>query len=79
MNEVGVNDRVWMLHCKNEKCNEFFDYFGPVAAFTNISCTHCGKSAKHGLVISGGTPTPSDQGNALIFILEDGNPWMFGD
>ena len=43
MNEVRVNDGVWMLHCKNEKCNEFFDYFGPVTAFTNISCTHCGK------------------------------------
>lgn len=49
MNEVSVNHNVWMLHCKNEKCNEFFDYFGPVTAFTNISCTHCGKSTKHGV------------------------------
>jgi hypothetical protein len=40
-------DTLWQLQCKNEKCNEFFDYFGRLSSNTRISCTHCGKSSKH--------------------------------
>ena len=44
-----VNDSLWRLRCKNEKCKEFFDYFGRLSSVTSISCTHCGKSSKHGV------------------------------
>ena len=49
METAGLRDSLWMLHCKNEKCSEFFDYFGRVSSLTIISCTHCGKSSKHGV------------------------------
>ena len=47
MNDVKINDSLWMLQCKNEKCNEFFDYCGRVSSVTRIACTHCGESSKH--------------------------------
>jgi hypothetical protein len=45
MNDIVSS--LWMLQCKNEKCEMFFDYFGRLSALVGISCTHCGKSSKH--------------------------------
>jgi len=42
-------DSLWMLQCKNAKCNELFDYFGRLSFVTSIACTHCGKSSRHGV------------------------------
>jgi hypothetical protein len=42
-----MTDTLRKLHCKNGKCNEFFDYFGRLNSMMNISCTHCGKTSKH--------------------------------
>jgi hypothetical protein len=44
-----LQDRLWILHCKNVKCLEFFDYFGRLRSSTSISCTHCGKAFQYGL------------------------------
>jgi hypothetical protein len=33
-------DRLWKLHCKNEKCKGFFDYFGRLRSNRAVSCTH---------------------------------------
>jgi len=41
-------DSLWMLHCKNDKCEEFFDYFGRLRSITPINCTHCGKQSRYG-------------------------------
>jgi len=30
----GTKDTLWQLQCKNEKCNEFFDYFGRLSTMT---------------------------------------------
>ena len=38
---------LWMLHCKNEKCGEFFDYFGRLRSSIPINCTHCGKPSRY--------------------------------
>ena len=43
---TNINDQVWKLLCKNEKCEGFFDYFGRLDSYRTISCTHCGKSSK---------------------------------
>ena len=50
MNKLEITeskDSLWMLHCKNEKCGRFFDYFGRLDTYRAISCTHCGKSSKY--------------------------------
>jgi hypothetical protein len=44
---IETKDTLWKLQCKNEKCDEFFDYFGQLTSTTNISCTNCGKSSKY--------------------------------
>jgi len=44
----GVNDSLWKLQCKDERCKRFFDYFGRSQSNKIISCTHCGRSSKHG-------------------------------
>jgi hypothetical protein len=44
---TDFEDRLWMLHCKNEKCKEFFDYFGRLRFNRGINCTHCGKSSQY--------------------------------
>ena len=43
-------DSLWQLHCKNDKCDELFDYFGRLRSSTLINCTHCGKSSRYALV-----------------------------
>jgi hypothetical protein len=42
-----IKDSLWRLQCKNEKCTEFFDYFGRLSSLAIISCTHCGKSSRY--------------------------------
>jgi hypothetical protein len=42
-------DKLWTLHCKNEKCNEFFDYFGRLRSGTPIHCTNCGQPFRYGV------------------------------
>jgi hypothetical protein len=44
---TDFEDRLWKLHCKNEKCMEFFDYFGRLLSHRAINCTHCGKSSQY--------------------------------
>jgi len=41
------NDRLWKLRCKNEKCKQFFDYFGRLRSHKGISCTNCGQSLQY--------------------------------
>ena len=42
-------DSLWLLHCKNDKCNEVFDYFGRLLSTKFISCTHCGRASVYGV------------------------------
>jgi hypothetical protein len=42
-------DRVWKLRCNNEKCKNFFDYFGRLRSKSGIACTHCGKISQYGV------------------------------
>jgi hypothetical protein len=39
---IKSQDSLWLLRCKNEKCGEFFDYFGRLRP-TSVNCTNCGK------------------------------------
>jgi len=42
-------DSLWMLHCKNDKCNEFFDYFGRSLSSKSVNCTNCGQPSLYGI------------------------------
>jgi hypothetical protein len=46
---IESKDSLWTLHCKNDKCGRFFDYFGRLDTYRAINCTHCGKSSKYHL------------------------------
>ena len=45
---IESQDKLWLLHCKNDKCNEFFDYFGRLLSTKSIHCTHCGSFSQYG-------------------------------
>lgn len=42
MEMTKSRESLWKLRCKNEKCLEFFDYFGPLR-LSSVNCTNCGK------------------------------------
>jgi hypothetical protein len=44
---ANVDDRLWKLRCKNEKCGSFFDYFGRMRSDKGIACTNCGQSLQY--------------------------------
>ena len=49
MEMTECQDKLWTLHCKNDKCSKFFDYFGRLLSTKSINCTHCGKPSRYGV------------------------------